>query len=60
MPAECHAGPFEAIKRGLGKKADVATMSNAEVLDRAIATANANGWKGSVVYRRMCTDPRSS
>jgi hypothetical protein len=25
-------------------------MSNAEVLDRAIGKAHANGWKGSVVY----------
>ena len=57
MPAECHTGPFEAIKRGLGKKADVATMSNAEVLDRAIATANANGWKGSVVYPDVYRSP---
>src|SRR5215207_10271577 len=40
-----------------GKKADSATMSNAEVLDRAIATANANGWKGSVVYPGVYRSP---
>lgn len=57
MPAGCHAGPSEAIKR-IGKKADVAAMtSNAEFLDRAIATANANGWKGSVVYPDVYRSP---
>jgi hypothetical protein len=32
-------------------------MSNAEVLDRAIAKANANGWKGSVVYPGVYRSP---
>ena len=31
--------------------------SNSEVLDRAIATANANGWKGSVVYPGVYRSP---
>ena len=31
--------------------------SNSEVLDRAIATANANGWKGSVVYPDVYRSP---
>jgi hypothetical protein len=32
-------------------------MSNAEVLDRAIGKANANGWKGSVVYPEVYESP---
>jgi len=32
-------------------------MSNAEVLDRAIAKANGNGWKGSVVYPGVYRSP---
>ncbi|MDT0353299.1 sensor histidine kinase family protein [Pseudonocardia charpentierae] len=35
----------------------VAMTSNSEVLDRAIATANANGWKGSVVYPGVYRSP---
>ena len=42
---------------GPGKRAGGATMSNAEVLDRAIATANANGWKGSAVYPEVYESP---
>jgi hypothetical protein len=58
MPGECHMGsPARGDQVEPGKKADGATMSNAEVLDRAIATANANGWKGSVVYPGVYRSP---
>jgi hypothetical protein len=58
MPGECHMGsPARSDQVEPGKKADSATMSNAEVLDRAIATANANGWKGSVVYPGVYRSP---
>lgn len=50
-------GPTRGDQAKPGKKADGATMSNAEVLDRAIATANANGWKGSVVYPSVYRSP---
>ena len=57
MPAECTSARPKRSS-GTGKKADVAAMtSNAEVLDRAIATANANGWKGSVVYPDVYRSP---
>jgi hypothetical protein len=57
MPAECHVGPTEAIKRDWEKKADIVVMSNAEIIDRAIGTANANGWKGSAVYPEVYESP---
>jgi hypothetical protein len=57
MPAECHVGPPEAIKRDWEEGKRAAMTSNAEVLDRAIATANANGWKGSVVYPGVYRSP---
>jgi hypothetical protein len=50
-------GPPGAIKRDLGKKADFTAMSNAEILERAIGKANANGWKGSVVYPEVYRSP---
>ena len=49
--------PARGDQAGPGKKADIVAMSNAEVLDRAIATANANGWKGSVVYPGVYRSP---
>lgn len=32
-------------------------MSNAAILERAIGTANANGWKGSLVYPEVYRSP---
>jgi hypothetical protein len=32
-------------------------MSNAEILERAIDKASANGWKGSVVYPEVYRSP---
>jgi hypothetical protein len=41
----------------VGKKAEYASMGNAEILERAIGKANANGWKGSVVYPEVYRSP---